>query len=188
MLDPVFGPPVVTIQEVDCEIAPRDRGWILAEHAQDCHLWELEYPTVPADVDDPEGAVLAQLEDTPAWSAAPQASSGQRTGCREIAESSVPANENIPVRNRQVRLFATTTATPDGYLPCVPRSGNAHRSLGELTVTDPAATISRADLPEGVELLVIVREVWISSSSLGCLPLPPFCEPATTTVRPPAFE
>lgn len=115
MLDPVFGPPVVTIQEVDCEIAPRDRGWILAEHAQDCHLWELEYRTVPADVDDPEGAVLAQLEDTPAWSAAPQAASGQRTGCREIAESSVPANENIPVRNRQVRLFATTTLRPPAF-------------------------------------------------------------------------
>lgn len=186
VLDPDYGPPVATRREVDCAVEPSDQGWFVADHTQSCRLWELEYRVVPAG--ESAGTAAEQLRGTPAWSEAGSATPRQRDTCTLAAESWVPASENIPVWSREVRMHAVVTTDPDGYRDCVHRQASTGRTLDSRTVTDPATEGQRIDVPEGTELLVIVREVWISTSSLGCLPLPLFCQPATTSVRPPAFE
>src|SRR5699024_12037871 len=48
------------------------------------------------------------------------------------------------------------------------------RALGAISAEDPSST--EPTVPEGARLLVVVREARVSSSPLGCLPLPLFCE------------
>lgn len=187
-LDPEFGEPVVTKRFVDCRVYPADRGWFVADHKQNCHLWEIEHRVVPEDAASPVDAAAEQLQQVDAWAEAEGMTPRERETCTLVAESAAPASEQIPVWSKEVRLFAVVSTGPDGFRECVPTPGKGIRDLDAVIVDDPNADRTDAAVPADAQQLVIVRQVWISNSSLGCLPLPVFCEPATTDVRPPSFD
>lgn len=175
VLDAKFDAPLGTLRTVVCSVEPSDSGWFVADHRNDCSLRELEVRAVPEDAQDAAERADAQLEETQTW----QRESGYllpaETPCEQAGEARIPADDSVPVTQPSIDLAALVVDDLDALDSCVRDHGPSARTLGAITAQDPRS--SAPTPPEGARLLVVVREARISSSSLGCLPLPLFCQP-----------
>lgn len=183
VLDAEFGAPLGTLRTVTCSVEPSDRGWFVAEHRNDCSLRELEVRAVPDGGHDAGARAASLLEAGRAWQAEPGHLLTAESSCETADEARIPADSDVPVAQPSIDLAALVADDLDALDPCLQDSGPTARTLGALSVQDPSST--EPTVPDGTRLLVVVREARISSSPLGCLPLPLFCEPPTDQPRLP---
>ncbi len=183
VLDAEFGAPLGTLRTVTCSVEPSDRGWFVAEHRNDCSLREFEVRAVP-DGEHGAGAQSASLlEESAAWQAEPGHLLTAESSCEAVGEARIRADDDIPVAQPSIDLAALVVDDLDALDSCVRDVGPTARALGAISAEDPSST--EPTVPEGARLLVVVREARVSSSPLGCLPLPVFCESPTDQPRLP---
>ena len=183
VLDTEFGAPLGTLRTVTCSVEPSDRGWFVAEHRNDCSLREFEVRAVP-DGEHGAGAQSASLlEESAAWQAEPGHLLTAESSCEAVGEARIRADDDIPVAQPSIDLAALVVDDLDALEPCLRDSGPTARTLGAISVEDPSST--EPTVPDGTRVLVVVREATTSSSPLGCLPLPVFCESPTDQPRLP---
>lgn len=181
-LDQELGAPVGRTRTLACTLEPTDQGWFVAGHRQRCEVHEVEVRVVPSDLADPETRSGALLEEA-GWEPehGPLALTG--TECAIVGEDSVPADEHLDVMTPETHLAALLvddlTEVEDCLSMDVPTSRSLDASSRELASTPVPADAA------GQRLLVIVRQELITNTSLGCLPLPLFCESPITSVRMP---
>lgn len=193
ILDEEFGEPVGAERRLRCAIHPVDSGWFTSDHRQRCTLIEVEYREVPVGPTDQrltaaEAAALT-LRSVDSWSEGDGATGellGDDGTCQEVLRSEVDSSgdgHGFPIDDPEADLHAVLVTDPAAVEDCALPYLISARLLDERTITDPSA--SAPELPDGAVSLVIVRSMKVSSSSLGCLPLPVFCQPPTTSVRMP---
>lgn len=182
-LDPAFGAPVGRSRTLQCSLEPSDQGWFVADHQQRCVVHEQEVRVVPAGLADPSAASGALLEDEAGWTgeAGPLVLAG--TDCTIVGEDSAPADERLEVAGPEIHRAALLVEDLAEVDECLRQAGPSSRAL-DSAARELAATPVPSDA-SGQRLLVIVRQEQITSTSLGCLPLPLFCEPPVTSVRMP---
>lgn len=184
VLDAEVGAPSGTVRTISCAVGPVDQGWFVDDHLNQCTLLEMEIRQVPEGADATAG-IAGELSEVEAWQGK-DAFLLDTDSCEEIAGSRTAADERIPVSSPQVSLAVVRVGSLDALDECLRDPGPSARSLDAETLSDPTST--QPDVAEDAELLVVVRSLRISNSSLGCLPLPVFCQPATTTVQMPDLE
>ncbi|WP_394215307.1 hypothetical protein [Brachybacterium vulturis] len=177
VLDAEFGAPLGTVRTVACSVEPSDRGWFVADHRNDCSLRELEVRAVTGDEQDAVERTVSLLEAEQAWQGDAGYLPAAESSCAPAGDVRIPADDGVPVPQSSTDLAALVVEDLDDLDSCLHDHGPSARTLGAITAQDPRSTVPAA--PEDARLLVIVREARISSSSLGCLPLPLFCQPAT---------
>lgn len=183
LLDAAFGPALGTERTVHCAVEPADSGWFTVDHYNECALREIELRAVPEDVSDPGARAGALLGEAEAWQGEAEHLVVGEEGCTVAGESRLPADAAVPVNQPDIALAAVVVAEPGDLDSCLTDPGPSARALGSATAEVPGSSL--AAIPDGARLLVVVREARISSSSLGCLPLPVFCEPAVSEPRLP---
>ncbi|MDN5822438.1 MAG: hypothetical protein L0H39_13255, partial [Brachybacterium sp.] len=177
VLDAKFGAPLGTVRTVVCSVEPSDRGWFVADHRNGCSLRELEVRAVPAGGQSTAEQAGSLLEEEQAWQADAGYLLAAESPCVPVGEARVPADDGVPVPQPSIDLAALVVEDLDELDSCVSAHGPSARTLGAITAQDPRSTVPT--VPEDARLLVVVREARLSSSSLGCQPLPIFCQPAT---------
>lgn len=182
-LDPELGAPVGSTRTLQCALEPSDRGWFVADHQQRCVVHEVEVRVVPQDLADPAARSGALLEDEAGWvqEAGPLVLAG--TDCTIVGEASAPADEQLEVMTPEVHRAALLVDDLDGVEGCLDPDAPSSRALDSAS-RELASTPVPADA-SGQRLLVIVRQELITNTSLGCLPLPLFCEPPVSSVQMP---
>lgn len=177
VLDAEFGAPLGTVRTVAFSVEPSDRGWFVADHRNDCSLRELEVRAVTAVEQDAVERAASLLEEEHVWQGDAGYLLAAEPSCATAGEARIPADDGVPVPQPSIDLGALVVEDLDELDPCVSDHGPSARTLGAITAQDPRSTVPT--VPEDARLLVVVREARLSSSSLGCLPLPLFCQPAT---------
>lgn len=184
LLDAEFGPVLGAERTLHCAVEPADSGWFTVDHLNQCILREIEVRAVPEEVTDPRPRAEAVLGDADAWQAEPGYLDLEEESCSLAAQARLAADEAIPVALPDISLAAVVVSEKGELDSCLADPGPGARALGSMTVQAPGSTLT--EVPDGTRLLVVVREARISSSSLGCLPLPVFCEPAVSEPQLPA--
>lgn len=177
VLDEEFGAPLGTVRTVACSVEPSDSGWFVADHRNDCSLRELEVRAVPEAEQDAAVRAASLLKQSQTWQGEAGYLLAAESRCEQAGEVRVPADDSVPVAQPSIDLAALVVEDLDALDPCLRDRVPGARTLGAITVQDPDST--EPTVPQDARLLVVVREARISSSSLGCLPLPVFCEPPT---------
>lgn len=184
VLDPEFGAPLGTVRTVDCAVDSSDRGWFVADHRNDCSLREIEVRGVPEGATDPAVRATALLDEVEAWQGDPGYLFTADAQCTGAGESRLPADDRVPVNLPNIDLAAVVVADLDALDSCLDDYSRSPRTLERTTFQDQRG--SAPTVPDGTQLLIVVRDARISSSSMGCLPLPMFCQPAVTAPQLPA--
>lgn len=177
LLEAEFGPALSIERTVHCAVEPSDSGWFTVDHHNRCTLREIELHAVPEGVDDPGARASALLGEAEAWQGEAGYLIGGEESCAVAGQSRVPADDAVPVNRPNISLAAVVVAEPGGLDSCLTDLGPSARALGSATAEVPGSSTT---IPDGARQLAVVREARISSSSLGCLPLPVFCEPAVS--------
>lgn len=182
-LDPELGAPVGRTRTLQCALEPTDQGWFVADHRQRCTVHEVEVRAVPLDLADPSARTGALLEQEAGWEqeSGPLVLAG--TDCTIVGEDSVPADDQLEVMIPEVHVAALLVDDLDEVEGCLDPDAPSLRAL-DSDSRELASTPVPADA-SGQHLLVIVRQELITNTSLGCLPLPMFCEPPVSGVRMP---
>lgn len=183
LLEAEFGPALSIERTVHCAVEPADSGWFTVDHHNRCTLREVELRAVPESVDDPGARASALLGEAEAWQGEAGYLIGGEESCAVAGQSRLPADGTVPGSAPNLSLAAVVVEEPGDLDSCLTDLGPSARALGSATAEVPGG--SAAAGPDGTRLLALVREARISSSSLGCLPLPIFCEPAVSEPRLP---
>ncbi|MGY5766661.1 hypothetical protein ACXET9_15875 [Brachybacterium sp. DNPG3] len=200
-LDATFGAPIGAERTLRCTIDRIDSGWFTTDHRQRCELLEIEYRRVPAEPADAplttEESAARLLGATGAWSDESAGTPGEKLddqgACRQVLGATAdlrragPRGGGMPIEHPEARLHAVVLTDPRSAVDCAAPFRGGRPPVDERTITDDRMHApDDLDSLAGIPLLVVARSVRVSSSSLGCLPLPVFCEPPTTHVRMPA--
>ncbi|MGP9538888.1 hypothetical protein ACT3SP_12810 [Brachybacterium sp. AOP43-C2-M15] len=190
-LDDEFGAPLGTSRTVACSVGTAEQGWFVVDHLNTCVLREVETRAQSGALEDSAARAAQLLSGVPAWqeqegyllSPDPSTEESGGSACASVVESRLPADDGVSGREESIDLAAVVLADPGSLDPCLRGMSAGGRALEESIVEVPNGA-EEIDT-DGGGALVVVRETRLSSTSLGCLPLPLFCEPATTTPRLP---
>ncbi|ATG51360.1 hypothetical protein CFK38_07335 [Brachybacterium vulturis] len=175
-LDAEFGQRLGTTRTVHCGVEPSDAGWWTVDHRNTCTLREIEVRAVPAAMEEPAGVATALLADVSAWQGEPAYLVVPDPRCDPAAEARVEADaQSAPFRSDIDLAAVVVEGLPALREGCLDEPGPSHRAVGAVSLELPES----APPAEGAGArLVVVREARLSDTSLGCLPLPIFCQPA----------